>query len=63
MIRKYQLTRLLYVISSSSYPEAKEGDETMDVDEDVEGPVTLEGDDFQLVLPSGITVGHRSLMK
>lgn len=35
----------------------------MDVDDEVEGPATLEGDDFQLVLPSGVTVGHRSLMK
>lgn len=35
----------------------------MDVDEEVEEPETLEGDDFQLVLPSGVTVGHRNLMR
>lgn len=35
----------------------------MDDYEEVEGPTTLEGDDTQLVLPSGITVGHRSLMR
>lgn len=35
----------------------------MDIDEEVEGPATLDADDFQLVLPSGVVVGHRSLMK
>lgn len=35
----------------------------MDVDEEVDGPAALDGDDFQLVLPSGVTVGHRSLMR
>lgn len=48
---------------STSYPDKKEGDEDMDVDEEVEGPATLEGDEFQLVLPSGVTVGHRTLMR
>ncbi|KAJ2946472.1 hypothetical protein O0L34_g12520 [Tuta absoluta] len=48
---------------SPSYPDHKEGDETMEVDEEVEEPAALEGDDYQLVLPSGITVGHRSLMR
>ncbi|CAB3238508.1 unnamed protein product [Arctia plantaginis] len=49
---------------SSSYPDQEKTDEgDMDVDEEVEGPATLEGDDVQLVLPSGITVGHRSLMR
>ncbi|XP_013195369.2 cytoplasmic 60S subunit biogenesis factor ZNF622 [Amyelois transitella] len=51
-----------YYDYSTSYPDNKP-DEGMDVDEEVEGPATLEGDDFQLVLPSGATVGHRSLMK
>ncbi|KAJ8734094.1 hypothetical protein PYW07_014645 [Mythimna separata] len=50
---------------STSYPDHKEedGDEGMEVDEEVEGPTALQGDDFQLVLPSGVVVGHRSLMK
>ncbi|XP_068628594.1 cytoplasmic 60S subunit biogenesis factor ZNF622 [Battus philenor] len=50
---------------SSSYPDhsTKEGDENMDVDVEVEEPTTLEGCDYQLVLPSGIVVGHRSLMR
>lgn len=53
-----------YYDYSASYPDyQKEGGENMDVDEEVEGPSTLNGDDFQLVLPSGITVGHRSLMR
>lgn len=34
----------------------------MDVDEEVEQTV-LDGDDYQLVLPSGIVIGHRSLMR
>lgn len=49
--------------SSTSYPDHKDDDGKMDVEEEVDGPTTLEGDDFQLVLPSGITVGHRSLMR
>ncbi|KAF9419269.1 hypothetical protein HW555_004196 [Spodoptera exigua] len=55
-----------YYDYSSSYPDHKEdGDEEdgMDVDDEVEAPTTLQGDDFQLVLPSGVVVGHRSLMK
>lgn len=51
---------------SSSYPDHKEDEEEedgMDVDDEVEAPATLQGDDFQLVLPSGVVVGHRSLMK
>ncbi|CAH0405903.1 unnamed protein product [Chilo suppressalis] len=52
-----------YYDYSTSYPDTKEGDENMDVDEEVDGPTALEGDDFQLVLPSGVVVGHRSLMK
>ncbi|CAG5018459.1 unnamed protein product [Parnassius apollo] len=48
---------------STSYPDHKEGDENMDVDDEVEEPATLEGDDYQLVLPSGVVVGHRSLMR
>ncbi|XP_023934500.2 cytoplasmic 60S subunit biogenesis factor ZNF622 [Bicyclus anynana] len=52
-----------YYDYSASYPDANEGDDEMDVDEEMEGPAALEGDDFQLVLPSGVTVGHRSLMR
>ncbi|CAG9783079.1 unnamed protein product [Diatraea saccharalis] len=52
-----------YYDYSSSYPDHKEGDENMDIDEEVDNPAALEGDDFQLVLPSGVVVGHRSLMK
>lgn len=34
----------------------------MDIDEEV-APDTLDGDEFQLVLPSGAVIGHRSLMR
>lgn len=44
---------------SASYPDH---DETKDVDADIETPV-LEGDEYQLVLPSGNVIGHRSLMR
>lgn len=53
----------LYLFFSTSYPDHKDGDEEMSVDEEVEGPSALESDDYQLVLPSGVVVGHRSLMK
>ncbi|CAH2068502.1 unnamed protein product, partial [Iphiclides podalirius] len=52
-----------YYDYSASYPDHKEGDKIMDVDVEVEEPTTLEGDDCQLVLPSGVVVGHRSLMR
>ncbi|XP_041973769.1 zinc finger protein 622 [Aricia agestis] len=52
-----------YYDYSSSYPDNEEGDENMDVDEEVEGPAALGGDDYQLVLPSGAIIGHRSLMR
>ncbi|XP_026725967.1 zinc finger protein 622 [Trichoplusia ni] len=52
-----------YYDYSTSYPDHKDGDEEMSVDEEVEGPSALESDDYQLVLPSGVVVGHRSLMK
>uniref|UniRef100_A0A336LMG6 CSON012274 protein n=1 Tax=Culicoides sonorensis TaxID=179676 RepID=A0A336LMG6_CULSO len=45
---------------SSSYPDAEEG---MDVDSELDPPDVLDGDEFQLVLPSGITIGHRSLLR
>ncbi|XP_013166493.1 PREDICTED: zinc finger protein 622 [Papilio xuthus] len=48
---------------SSSYPDHKEGEENMDVDNEVEEPANLEESDYQLVLPSGVVVGHRSLMR
>lgn len=44
---------------SSSYPDH---DETKDIDAEIETPV-LDGDDYQLVLPSGSIIGHRSLMR
>lgn len=45
---------------SSSYPDAdKEG---ITADEEVSIP-EIDGSDYQLVLPSGVTVGHRSLMR
>lgn len=44
---------------SSSYPDH---DDTKDVDEEIEAP-TLDGDEYQLVLPSGNVIGHRSLLK
>jgi pre-60S factor REI1 len=43
---------------SSSYPEQQE----QNTDEEVSITV-LDGSDFQLVLPSGAIIGHRSLMK
>lgn len=43
---------------SSSYPDQQESN----ADEDVSVPF-LDGSDFQLVLPSGATIGHRSLMR
>ncbi|XP_022820319.1 zinc finger protein 622 [Spodoptera litura] len=55
-----------YYDYSSSYPDHQEDEDEedgMDVDDEVEAPTTLQGDDFQLVLPSGVVVGHRSLMK
>ncbi|CAG9822521.1 unnamed protein product [Phaedon cochleariae] len=45
---------------SKSYPDADT--ENIDTDEEVAVP-ELEGSDYQLVLPSGVIVGHRSLMK
>lgn len=42
---------------SSSYP-----DDESDDDQEVSIP-ELNGSEYQLVLPSGVTVGHRSLMK
>jgi pre-60S factor REI1 len=44
---------------SASYPDH---DDTKDKDADIETP-TLEGDEYQLVLPSGNVIGHRSLMR
>ncbi|XP_055380006.1 cytoplasmic 60S subunit biogenesis factor ZNF622 [Condylostylus longicornis] len=44
---------------SSTYPDNVEG---MDIDEEFE-PELLEGDEYQLVLPSGAVIGHRSLLR
>ncbi|XP_004523676.1 zinc finger protein 622 [Ceratitis capitata] len=48
-----------YYDYSSSYPDHAEG---MDVDEEVV-PDLLDGDEYQLVLPSGAVIGHRSLLR
>ncbi|CAB0013950.1 unnamed protein product [Nesidiocoris tenuis] len=44
---------------ATSYPDHDDG---MDVDEEILKDFDLDGGDFQLTLPSGATVGHRSLM-
>ncbi|KAL7039324.1 hypothetical protein ACKWTF_009865 [Chironomus riparius] len=44
---------------SASYPDH---DETKDIDSEIETPV-LDGDEYQLVLPSGNIIGHRSLLR
>ena len=46
---------------SSSYPEG-EGSSTQDPDAEVEVN-QLDDDSYQLVLPSGVKVGHRSLAR
>ncbi|EDW66196.1 cytoplasmic 60S subunit biogenesis factor ZNF622 [Drosophila virilis] len=48
-----------YYDYSASYPDHKEG---MDIDEEVV-PDLLDGDEYQLVLPSGAVIGHRSLLR
>jgi len=48
-----------YYDYSSSYPDNDEG---MDIDEEVQ-PEVLDGDEYQLVLPSGAVIGHRSLLR
>lgn len=45
---------------SSSYPDAN--NEEVDTEEEV-AVSELDGSDYQLVLPSGVTIGHRSLMR
>lgn len=45
---------------SSSYPDHSDD---MDIDEELEAPPTLDTDDFQMVLPSGAVIGHRSLLR
>ncbi|EDV99902.1 zinc finger protein 622 [Drosophila grimshawi] len=48
-----------YYDYSASYPDNKEG---MDIDEEIV-PDLLDGDEYQLVLPSGAVIGHRSLLR
>ncbi|BFG02118.1 zinc finger protein 622 [Drosophila madeirensis] len=48
-----------YYDYSESYPDNKDG---MDIDEEVV-PDLLDGDEYQLVLPSGAVIGHRSLLR
>lgn len=43
------------------FPTAQQTDE-VDIDEEITTD-TLEGDEFQLVLPSGAVIGHRSLLR
>uniref|UniRef100_A0A1Q3F8P0 Putative c2h2-type zn-finger protein n=1 Tax=Culex tarsalis TaxID=7177 RepID=A0A1Q3F8P0_CULTA len=45
---------------SSSYPDHSDD---MDIDEELDAPPTLDADDFQMVLPSGAVIGHRSLLR
>uniref|UniRef100_A0A182JLC3 C2H2-type domain-containing protein n=1 Tax=Anopheles atroparvus TaxID=41427 RepID=A0A182JLC3_ANOAO len=45
---------------SSSYPDHEDG---MDVDAELQAPSALDGDEYQLVLPSGNVIGHRSLLR
>ncbi|XP_049286585.1 zinc finger protein 622 [Anopheles funestus] len=45
---------------SSSYPDHEDG---MDVDAELDTPGPLDGDEYQLVLPSGNVIGHRSLLR
>ncbi|XP_068582245.1 cytoplasmic 60S subunit biogenesis factor ZNF622 isoform X2 [Cebidichthys violaceus] len=49
----------------SSYPDRKEGEEAEMDDEDLSDDKNLEYDDemLELTLPSGATIGHRSLMR
>ncbi|XP_047514850.1 zinc finger protein 622 [Pieris napi] len=51
-----------YYDYSSSYPDHADGDEDMVVDEPADA-TTVDADNFQLVLPSGAVVGHRSLLR
>lgn len=44
---------------SSSYPDH---DDSKDIDAEIETSL-LDGDEYQLVLPSGNVIGHRSLMR
>ncbi|KAG5680380.1 hypothetical protein PVAND_009889 [Polypedilum vanderplanki] len=44
---------------SASYPDH---DDSKDIDAEIEAPV-LDGDEYQLVLPSGNVIGHRSLLR
>lgn len=45
---------------SASYPDHHEN---MDIDEELPQTNDDEGDEYQLVLPSGVTIGHRSLLR
>lgn len=45
---------------SKSYPDHSEN---VDIDEELEDVNQLEEDIYQLILPSGMTVGHRSLLR
>lgn len=45
---------------SSSYPEVENNDNP---DAEVELPIVLDDNDYQLTLPSGNVIGHRALMR
>lgn len=49
-----------YYDYSSSYPDHSND---MDIDEEIEPPQVLDADEFQMVLPSGAVIGHRSLLR
>lgn len=51
-----------YYDYSSSYPDNENGDLDVNADEEIE-PMVLDDTEYQLVLPSGAVIGHRSLMR
>lgn len=57
---------LFFYVLSSSYPDHVEGDEDMEVDPDENAilpSTSIDDEEFQLVLPSGAVIGHRSLLR
>lgn len=49
-----------YYDYSTSYPDHQEN---MEVDEELDNSDLLDGDEYKLILPSGIAIGHRSLLR
>lgn len=54
-----------YYDYSTSYPEQEvdKNEADVEMEEEVDAPTALNEEDYQLVLPSGAVVGHRSLMR